>query len=165
MWMSCLVVSVGFLTFAQAPPGSLGGGPPGMPGMMQPRERQAFLLDVLTSELGLDKGQRTKVRQAVDQARQAAEPLLDRLQKTRRAIAEAVKARKDNGVLETLHKQLGAIHAEIAEVETQAFRNLCSLLGPKQEKDADMAFTLLEAMILDPPGGPPFGGRMPNPPK
>ncbi|MBI3696231.1 MAG: periplasmic heavy metal sensor [Acidobacteria bacterium] len=167
-----MVLSIGFFALAQGlsaqPPGWLGGGPPGMPGMMQPRERQAFLLDVLTSELGLDKGQRMQVRQIVDQARQAVRPLLDRLQKMRRAIREAVNARKDQGVLDGLHKQLAELHVQLAELETNAFRDLCALLSAEQQADADLAYNLLEAMILDRPGGPtpPFGGgRMPPPPQ
>ncbi len=162
---SILLATVLSSVGAWAQPSLLGGGPPGMPAMMDPRERQAFLLDVLTSELGLSKTQATQVRQFIDQARQSSRPLAEEIRKTRRAIREAVKIGSPRSVLDGLHKQLAALHVELAEIETRTFADVWLLLRPEQRSDADIAYELLGAMILDLPSGPPpaFGGRKPPP--
>lgn len=149
------------------PPADLGGGPPGMPGVMNPSERRAFLLDVLASELGLDKTQRNKAEQLLEAARQSARPFREQLLSTRRAIREAVKNGAGASVLGHLHKQLAAGHLRLAEVETRAFVRLWLLLRTEQQSHADIAYELLGALILDAPdpAAPGLGWRMPPPPK
>jgi len=149
------------------PPRGLGGGPPGMPGLMEPRERLAFLLDVLASELGLNKSQRAEVQRLIHTARQSARPQQEQLLSTRRAIREAVKTGSPRSVLDGLHRELGALHVQLADIETRTFADIWLLLRREQRIDADIAYNMLGAMMLDLPGGPapPFGGRMPPPPK
>jgi hypothetical protein len=163
-------ISIGVLALALLLTPAYGQPPGGMMGAMNdPAQRQAFFLDMLSSQTGLDKGQRAKLKTILDESRAASKPLHDQLQKTRNEIRDAVKNGK-TAEIEKLAKQIGALEEKSALAEAKTFSSAFQLLRPDQKGSADTLYNTLAAIssmeaaggmmgMMGPPPGmmPPTG--------
>lgn len=142
----------------------LGQPPGGGPMNMDPAQRQEFMLDMLSGQLGLDKDQRSKMKQLLDSARKEMAPLQSLQTKNDNALREAVKAGKPEAEVAKFARTAGGLEEQLAALQSHTFRNALALLKPVQKPNADMLFEMLSMMSRMEGRGAPVGGMMGMPP-
>ncbi|MBI4903700.1 MAG: Spy/CpxP family protein refolding chaperone [Acidobacteria bacterium] len=142
---------------ALAVPGSAGAQRPDGP--PDPQQRQAFLMDIMGTQLNLNKDQRGQLQGILDRAREAATPLHEQVAKSREAIRNAIRDGKSGAALDPYHKQLGHQFAQLMAIESKAYAELFAILTPEQKASADVGYNMLGMLLAPPrPGGDRRGG-------
>lgn len=130
-------------------------------GPPDPQQRQAFLIDVMASQMNLGKEQRTQLQGILDKARESAKPIQEQILKTREAVRNTIREARPPATLDPLHKQLGHCYGQLVAIESKAFAEIWTMLTPEQKANSDVAYHML-GMLMAPPRPP--GDRRPYPP-
>lgn len=126
-----------------------------------PAQRQAFLMDIMGTQLNLSKEQRAQLQTILDKGTEAAKPVHEQVTKTREALRNAIKEGKTGPVLDAYHKQLGHQYAQLVAIESKTFTEIYAMLTPDQKATSDVAYYMLGMLMAPPrPGGDRrgFGG-------
>jgi hypothetical protein len=116
---------------------------------------QAFMLDMVSGQIGLDKDQRKQMKSVLDEARAASKPVQEQIEKNRSALLAELKAGKTGDQLVKFHKTHGALEEKLSAAQSKAFTSVLAVLKPDQRANADMLFSAVLAMsTMEGRGGP-----------
>ena len=121
-----------------------GGGEDGGFGGMRVSSR----LDTISEMLKLNKDQKKDFKTTMDDAQKEATPMRDQLAKARLALGEAVAGSKSDEVAK-LTASVGALEAQMAEVEMKAFAKVYKSLDKEQIAGTPRLFQMMKGMFAE----------------
>jgi Spy/CpxP family protein refolding chaperone len=136
-------LAVAALAFAQGK-GSKGGGGGGnnIPSMGASTSK----MDLLTSELKLDKDEKKQIKTIMDDAQKEAAPVRDQMEKGRLAIAQAVAGGKQEEI-DAATKSYAVAETQMAGIEMNAFGKLFQALDKDQQAKSPKIFPMFSGIF------------------
>ena len=126
--------------------GGRGGGGGDMGGGM-PMMTMSNQLDTMANALKLTKDQKKDVKTIMDEAQKEATPLREQLSKSEQAIGDAVQAGKTPDDLKDLLNSHGALEAQMAGIELQAFAKIYKLLEGDQVGNSKLVYPRMKGIF------------------
>ena len=117
-------------------------------GGFQPVAKSKF--DTISEMLKLTKDQKKALKTTFDESQKEAAPIRDQIAKARLEIGEVLQAGKNEDELKPLTASLGALEAQMAEIELKAFTQVYKSLDKDQVAGARGVFPMMKGM---------FGGK------
>ena len=105
-------------------------------------------IDVIADQLKLNKDQKKDVKNILDEAQKEANPLRDQIAKSRVTIGEAIAAGKTGDDLNQLTSAEGALEAQMAMLEMNAFAKVYQSLDSEQKNLTRSLFPMMKGMFL-----------------
>jgi hypothetical protein len=103
--------------------------------------------DTIAEMLKLNKDQKKALKTTFDDSHKEAAPIRDQIAKARLAVGEAVQAGKSEGEIKNLTSSLGALEAQMAEIELKAFSEVYKSLDKDQLTAIRGLFPLMKGMF------------------
>src|SRR5688500_15932934 len=88
--------------------------------------------DIITETLKLNKEQKKDVKATMDEGQKEAAPVRDQLAKARLALGEAIQGAKGDEEIKKLTASIGALEAQMAQIELQSFTKIYKGLETEQ---------------------------------
>jgi Spy/CpxP family protein refolding chaperone len=103
--------------------------------------------DTISETLKLTKDQKKALKTNFDESHKAAAPLRDQIAKARLAVGEAVQTGKGEEEIKKLASGLGALEAQMAEIELKAFAQIYAGLEKDQRAGMSGVFPMMKGMF------------------
>jgi len=123
--------------------GGRGGGMEGGGLTMGPASK----FDTISEMLKLNKDQKKALKTTFDESQKEAAPIRDQIAKARLAIGEAVQSGKNEEEIKKLTSSLGALEAQMAEIELKAFTQVYKSLDKEQMTGARGFFPMMKGIF------------------
>jgi hypothetical protein len=149
MFFRLLLSGILAVTIASAQRGG-GGGRGGRSGGMEGGGFQrgpASRFDTISEMLKLNKDQKKTLKTTFDDSQKEAAPIRDQIAKARLAIGEAVQTGKSEDEIKKLNSSLGALEAQMAEIELKAFSEVYKSLDKDQLEAIRGLFPMMKGMF------------------
>ena len=128
-----------------------GGGGRGGGGGMAPSgdfgPRVTNRLDSISEMLKLSKDQKKELKSTMDEAQKEAAPVRDQITKSRLEIGDAVAAGKSSEELAKLTSALGALEAQMTEIEIKTFTKVYKGLQGEQVNSSRGLFPMMKGIF------------------
>ena len=107
----------------------------------------ASKFDTISEMLKLNKDQKKAFRTTFDDSQKEAAPIREQIAKARLAVGEAVQAGKNEEEIKKLTVSLGALEAQMAEIELKAFSQVYKGLEKEQLPGTRGLFPMMKGMF------------------